>query len=158
MALWLKGPERGRRIDTHNIMHSIYRRIIIGWSLRTNVSLQHIYLLLHCRVDCKFARNKKKNMLFRIVSIHLPVLTKDTPNISCYTATKLLEWMNNDCEIIINCGPNATYWWPPTSRANPGTSVHATYTTTHTNWQDAPSFRKVPMEGSHNLIWNTSLR
>jgi hypothetical protein len=37
-------------------MHSIYRRIVIGLSLCTSVSLQHIYLLLHC----KFARNKKK--------------------------------------------------------------------------------------------------
>jgi hypothetical protein len=26
----------------------------------SNVSLQHIYLLLHCRVDCKFAINKNK--------------------------------------------------------------------------------------------------
>jgi hypothetical protein len=27
---------------------------------KKNVSFQHIYLLFHCRVDCKFARNKKK--------------------------------------------------------------------------------------------------
>jgi hypothetical protein len=43
----LKDQERKKNIGTHNIMHSIYTRIIIGWSLLTSVSLQHIYLLLH---------------------------------------------------------------------------------------------------------------
>jgi hypothetical protein len=39
--------EREKNRGTHNIMHSIHRRIIIGRSLHTSVSLQHIYLLLH---------------------------------------------------------------------------------------------------------------
>jgi hypothetical protein len=52
--------ERRRGITAHNsVRFSVYRRIITGWFLRTSVNPQHIYLLLHCRVDRKFAKEKK---------------------------------------------------------------------------------------------------
>jgi hypothetical protein len=61
MALCLKGPDRGRIIDTHNVIHSIY----IGESslddLSAQVFLYNVFTYCTiCRVDCKFARNKKE--------------------------------------------------------------------------------------------------
>jgi hypothetical protein len=63
MALRPHSRQRRRGITAHNsISYSVYRRIITGWFLRTNVNPQHIYLLLHCRVDCKFAKENKKKL------------------------------------------------------------------------------------------------
>jgi hypothetical protein len=61
VALRPHSRERRRGITAHNsIRYSVYRRIITGWFLRTNVNLQHIYLFLRCRVDCKLAKKDKK--------------------------------------------------------------------------------------------------
>jgi hypothetical protein len=61
VALRPHNRERRRGITAHNsIIYSVCRRIITGWFLRTNVNPRHIYLLLHCRVDCKFATENKK--------------------------------------------------------------------------------------------------
>jgi hypothetical protein len=52
MAVALR-PHSGERrgvVACNSISYSVYRRIITGRSL------QHIYLLLHCRVDCKSAK------------------------------------------------------------------------------------------------------
>jgi hypothetical protein len=62
MALWLKGPERGRRVDAHTTKCTVY----IGASSLDDCSAQvfpyNIFAYCSiCRVDCKFARNKKKS-------------------------------------------------------------------------------------------------
>jgi hypothetical protein len=62
-AVALRPHSRYRRIGitAHNIIsYSVYRRIITGWFLRTSVNPQHICLLLHCSLDCKFAKENKK--------------------------------------------------------------------------------------------------
>jgi hypothetical protein len=61
MALWLKGPERGRRVDAHTTKCTVY----IGASSLDDYSAQvfpyNVFAYCSiCRVDCKFARNKKK--------------------------------------------------------------------------------------------------
>jgi hypothetical protein len=61
VALRSHSRERRRGVAAHNsISYSVYRRIITGWFFRTSVNPQHIYLLLYCRVDCKFAKDNKK--------------------------------------------------------------------------------------------------
>jgi hypothetical protein len=64
VALRPHSRERRRGITAHNsISYSVYRRFITGWFLRRSVNPQYIYLLLHCRVDCKLGRKIKKNLL-----------------------------------------------------------------------------------------------
>jgi hypothetical protein len=48
-ARLLFGPDIGQ---------DILLLFVLECECRTSVSLQHIYLLLHCRIDFKFARNK----------------------------------------------------------------------------------------------------
>jgi hypothetical protein len=67
VAIRPQSRERRQGIAAHSsISYSVYRRIINGWFLRTSVNLQHIYLLLHCRVDCKLAKDNKKNPSRRV--------------------------------------------------------------------------------------------
>jgi hypothetical protein len=61
MALWLKGPERGRRVDARTTKCPVH----IGASWLDDCSAQafpyNIFAYCSiCRVDCKFARGKKK--------------------------------------------------------------------------------------------------
>jgi hypothetical protein len=68
VALRPHSRERRRGIRAHNsISYSVYRRIITGWFLRTSVNPQHISLLLHCRIDCKFGKKKIKLKFMRKV-------------------------------------------------------------------------------------------
>jgi hypothetical protein len=61
----IKGPERGRRVDAHTTKCTVYS--YIGASSLDDCSAQVLVfpynIFAYCsifRVDCKFARNKKK--------------------------------------------------------------------------------------------------
>jgi hypothetical protein len=77
MAVALRPHSRKRRRGAaacSSISYSVYRRIITGWFLHTSANLEHIYLLLHCRVDCKFVKENKKNFIHRYKMVCLHVL------------------------------------------------------------------------------------
>jgi hypothetical protein len=61
MALWPKGPERGRRVDPHTTKCTVYigASSLDDWSAQVFPYNIFAYCSI-CRVDCKFARNKKK--------------------------------------------------------------------------------------------------
>jgi hypothetical protein len=61
MALWLKGPERGRRVDAHTTKCTVYIEESSLDDCSAQVFPYNIFAYCSiCRVDCKFARNKKK--------------------------------------------------------------------------------------------------
>jgi hypothetical protein len=67
MALQLKGPERGRRVDAHTTKCTVY----IGASSLDDCSAQvfpyNIFAYCSiCRVDCKFARKKNFKIVKKI--------------------------------------------------------------------------------------------